>query len=278
MPRKGFRNITEKDIAKQKDAIARDVKVLFIDLENSPILGFSWDSYEATLLDVVEDSKILCFSYKWQHETKIHNVSLLDFPYKPNRFKIDDSKVVAELWGLFNEADIIIAQNGDRFDVRVANARFLAHGLPPPSPYQTIDTLKIARRYFKLAFNSLDHLCRFLKIERKVDAGGIHTWWKCMDGDPKAWKHMIYYCNADVDRLVKVYNKMKGWHKNHPNVSLYTRRDDACPRCQSTNSQLNGKRLVAGGWKQEYMCNDCGGYWRGVFIKYDGMRVDTKPA
>lgn len=272
-----LRPINTKDIARQKDAIGREPRVLFVDLENSPLLGFAWDGYETTLLDIVQDSKILCFSYKWQHEKKIRNVSLLDFPYKPNRFKIDDSKVVTELWGLFNEADIIVAQNGDRFDVRVANARFLAHELPPPSPYVTVDTLKIARRHFKLAFNSLDHLCRFLGIERKVDAGGIHTWWKCMDGELKAWKHMIYYCNADVDRLVKVYDKMKGWHKTHPNLSLFTRNDDCCPRCQGTDYILNGKRLVALGWRQEYKCNGCGGYWRGMVIRHDALKVDSRP-
>lgn len=242
---------------------AKKPRVLFVDLENTPLLGWSWDGYETTILEIEQDPRLLCFSYQWQGEKKIHNVSLRDFKYRGNRFKIDDWYVVEKLWHLFDEADIIVAQNGDRFDIRVANARFLQHGLPPPNEYKTVDTLKIARRYFKLTFNSLDHLCRFLKLERKADPGSKGTWFRCMDGDTKAWEHMIYYNNKDVECLVNVYDKMKGWHVAHPNLSILTR-NHVCPTCQSRNVIKDGYRFANSGRYQKFCCRDCGRRFAGT--------------
>lgn len=254
-------SIDERTIARLREG--KEPRILFIDLETSPILGWAWEGYETTLLEVEQDTRILCFSYNWQNEKKIYSVALPDFKYKPNRYHIDDWPLVEKLWLLFNEADLIVAQNGDKFDIRVANARFLQHGLQPPAEYKTVDTLKIAKKYFKLTFNSLDNLCRYLKVERKVDAGSKNTWFKCMDGDKAAWKHMTYYCSQDVDRLIKVYDKMKGWHKTHPNLSLLTR-SDACPVCQSHRSKKQGFWYSRTQKKQRILCLDCGRERRGA--------------
>lgn len=246
----------ERAIAQLGDG--KKPRVLFVDLENTPLLGWAWDGYETTILEIEQDPRLLCFSYKWQGENKIHNVALRDFKYKGNRFHIDDWPVVEKLWHLFNEADMIVAQNGDRFDIRVANARFLQHSLQPPEEYKTVDTLKVARKYFKLAFNSLDHLCRFLGIERKADPGSKKTWFMCMDGDKKSWDTMVYYNNKDVECLINVYDRMKGWHKSHPNLSMITRNNHECPTCLSKNLKRDGFRLNRTGKYQRWVCYDCG--------------------
>lgn len=247
----------ERAIAKLGDG--KQPRILSVDLENTPLLGWAWDGYDTTILEIEQDPRLLCFSYRWRGEKKIHNVSLVDFGYKGDRFNIDDFHVTEKLWQLFNEADLIIAQNGDRFDTRVANARFLQHGLPPPAEYKTVDTLKIARKYFKLVFNNLDHICRFTGVERKADPGSKKTWFDCMNGDEKAWKKMIYYNNKDVECLDNVYDKMKGWHKSHFNLSLLTR-NVACPICQSRreNWNKNGFAYKSGGKYQRYSCKICG--------------------
>ena len=41
---------------------------------------------------------------------------------------------------LIDKADIVIAHNGDKFDLRKLNTRFLFHELGTPSSYQSIDT------------------------------------------------------------------------------------------------------------------------------------------
>jgi len=60
----------------------------------------------------------------------------------------DDERIVNSLWKLFDEADIIIAHNGGNFDIPNMNTRFIVNKLPPPSAYQMIDTLKVARKGF----------------------------------------------------------------------------------------------------------------------------------
>ena len=44
--------------------------------------------------------------------------------------------------------------------------------MPPPSPYKTIDTLKIARKYFGFNSSKLDDLGRVLGAGEKVRHGG----------------------------------------------------------------------------------------------------------
>lgn len=246
-------------------------KILYVDLETSPILGWAWDGYETTLLDIEQDSKIISFAYQWEGEDRVKAKALTDFPYKPNRFKIDDRDLVFALYELFQKADMIVAQNGDRFDVRVANARFLYYQLPPPAEYKTVDTLKVARKYFKMPFHSLDHMCRYMGIERKVDAGGKGTWFRCMDGDAKAWRHMIYYNKKDVDCLREVYKRMRGWHKTHPNLSFLTRNNGVCPTCQSRKFKRDGYRYLRIGKQQVFECTEklCGARWKGPIIKID---------
>jgi hypothetical protein len=41
------------------------------------------------------------------------------------------------MWKLLDRADVVVGHNADKFDVRKGNARFIAHGLPPPPPYRT---------------------------------------------------------------------------------------------------------------------------------------------
>lgn len=239
---------------------AHKPRILFVDLETSPILGWAWDGWDTTLLEIEQDSKILCFSYRWADESKVHNVSLWQFHKKGtlwNRYTFDDWEVVEKLWHLFNEADVIVAQNGNRFDIRVANTRFLYHGLQPPKEHKDVDTLVIARKYFKMTFNNLDHLCRFLQIPRKADPGSKKTWFECMDGNKESWKRMIDYNNRDVECLANVYDKMKGWYKNHPNLTFFTR-NVACSTCLSNHIKKDGIRWSRMQKYQRWQCNSCG--------------------
>src|SRR4051812_28870141 len=126
-------------------------KVLVFDVETSYLLTKTWQIYEANAIGagegVVEDFQILCFAYKWLGERQTHVISQPDFKgYKKG--VNDDKHVVKALWGLFNEAEAVCGHNSDQFDNRKARARMIYHKLPPHSPFQTIDTKKIAKRYF----------------------------------------------------------------------------------------------------------------------------------
>jgi len=63
--------------------------------------------------------------------------------------------VVRVLRDLIDEADVVVAHNANGFDNKIAMARILSHGLTPPSPFVSVDTLITARRVFKFGANSL---------------------------------------------------------------------------------------------------------------------------
>jgi hypothetical protein len=240
-------------------------KIALFDIETAPSLGWVWQLRETDVIDVQSAWYILSFAYKWLGEDKIRTVALPDFP-RYRRDREDDSKLVKQLWSIFDEADILIAHNGDGFDIKKANARFLFHGLNPPTPYKSIDTLKVARRHFRFDSNRLNDLGKFLGVGKKLPHTGFHLWKGCMSGDLAAWKTMRRYNARDVELLERVYLKLRPWFANHPDLNLYTE-GDGCPTCQSENMERRGVYTSKTRKYQRWVCDDCGSWTKGDLIK-----------
>ena len=225
------------------------------DIETAPARGFFWEMYETNIIEVDQQGYMLCFSAKWLGEKKNHVFGLPDFPgYKRNM--TDDAKLVAKLAGFLEEADYVVAHNGDRFDLTTTNTRMIANGLPPLAPLKTVDTLKIARNRFRFLSNKLDDLGQFLNVGRKLAHTGKHLWFACMKGDMKAWRKMKAYNVQDVILLEKVYLKLRPWGK-HPNINEVSRQVDACPTCGGKHLQKRGRKFNATSSRQEYQCQTC---------------------
>ena len=75
-----------------------------------------------------------------------------------------------------DKADEIIAHNGDRFDIKWIRTRAVYHGLQMKHTYNSIDTLKVAKKYLNLPSNKLAEICSYYGLEAKRDAGGINRW------------------------------------------------------------------------------------------------------
>jgi hypothetical protein len=243
--------------------IKQKPRILLFDVENAPSLGWFYDLWkEGNIVGTKAEQYFLSFAYKWFDEALVKSFSLPDFKgYKPG--SENDEALVRALWKLFDEANILIAHNGDGFDVKKANARFAYYGLPPPSPYKTVDTLKVARKYFKFTSNKLDNLGDHLGYGRKVVHTGFNLWKGCMTGDPKAWKKMVQYNKRDVVLLEQIYLHFRPWIENHPNVSILSDIPDGCPNCASTNLLKRGYGITKTGKRQRYQCSDCGSWSRG---------------
>jgi DNA polymerase elongation subunit (family B) len=233
--------------------------VLFLDIETFPLLAHVWEVYEANALDVVTHSVIACFSAKWQDGAHITK-ALPDYPkYKAG--SEDDKAIVAELRDLLDEADIVVWQNGNKFDRKKINVRILKHGIQPPSPYQQVDTLTVARSQFGFPSKKLDAMGEYLGIGRKAHTGGYILWQKCMNGDMTAWRTMKRYNKQDVVLLESVYDRFLPWMVNHPNHGAYTG-ISSCPKCGSTKMQARGRQVAATRTYHRYQCMACGGWAR----------------
>ena len=240
-------------------------RIVFVDLETAPSLGYVWGKWEQNVIEFKADWYILSFSYKVFGEKKIYTRGLIDYSSFA-KDKENDEALVNDLWKVFDEADIIIGHNVDKFDIRKTNSRFLSHKLPPPRPYKTVDTLKIAKRIFKFDSNKLDELGRYLGLGRKLAHTGFHLWLGCMQGDVKSWNLMKRYNAQDIVLLEKVYLLMRPWSVTHPNVN---QGQVACPKCGSTNTQKRGFSYTLLRQKQRYQCLGCRGWWEGSARKVE---------
>ena len=176
-------------------------RILLWDVENSPSLGYFFDPWkQGNIIRVKEEWFMLSYAYRWLGEKKTHVRALPDYPGY-NRARHCDRSLVQELWELLSSADITIAHNGDRFDIKKAYTRFLFHNLPPPNPSSSIDTLKLSRKHFKITFNKLDHICRFTGIGAKLPHTGEDLWFRCMEGPGPHWNLMKKYNAHDVNLL-----------------------------------------------------------------------------
>lgn len=241
---------------------AKPPKILIYDIETSPLISYTWGTFKQNVIKVIQESHILCFAYKWLGEDKTHIVALPQFK---GQYKVDptnDVKLIEKLHSLFDEADIVIAHNGDRFDQRKSKARFLVHGLKPPSPFRTIDTLKVARKHFALHSKKLDALGEILGVGRKVVHTGFSLWEGCMNGDEKSWQKMMEYNVQDVNLLEAVYYKLQGWIDNHPNLNVYSEGNN-CPVCKSTELEDADFKYTNAGKYPQYHCKSCGRYSTG---------------
>ena len=236
-------------------------KILYYDIETAPNLAYVWGQYQQDVIEHQREWYMLCVSYKWEGQKRTKVCSLIDFPETYAKDFENDVHVVSKLWELIDEADIVIAHNGDKFDMRKANARFVKHGLGPPSPVASVDTLKVARKYFMFNSNRLNHVGKHLGLGEKVQTGGFQLWAGCMRGDMKSWKRMIKYARQDVDLLREVYLKLRPWMTNHPNNNMY-KKEDGCPTCGGTHMQRRGYKVTKTMRYVQMQCQTCGAYSR----------------
>jgi len=248
------------------------VKILLYDIETSYTVGAVWGLYDQNVAHVLREPYIISVAWKWLGEKNTQVISLPDFKtYKKD--KKDDKELVEELHSLFDEADIIVAHNGNGFDQKWAYSRFAIHELPPPSPSKYIDTMLISRNKFKFNSNRLNDLAKYFNLGKKEDTGGIQLWVDCIENDKKeAWKLMCKYNKKDVMLLEKVYYKILPYITNHPNVALMIEEEHACPNCGSFNIHKRGYNYSKVGKYQAYQCQDCFGWSQSLLKENSQVR------
>lgn len=257
--RRGITSRNDNFSAEKQQVRHNNCKILLIDLESSPILGMVWGMYDQNLSydRIIQDWHLLCWSAKWLFDSEVMSDVLTQSEAKNH----DDKRICESAWKLLNEANVIIAHNGNQFDVKKFNARFIKHGLNPPSAYQKIDTLLVARNGFGFTSNKLDDLCAYFGLPKKTDTN-FDLWKKCFYGDKEALEKMSSYCSNDVFILEELYLKLRGWIVGHPNLNLWNEDNvSVCPNC--------GGRIIFGGdyytpvnRYDAWRCSDCGAIGR----------------
>lgn len=230
------------------------IKTLLIDIETAPNLSYVWGHYDQSVIKHVKPWYILCVGMKWLNEP----TEVITLP----EMSWSEDAMIGVVWDYLDDADIVVGHNGDKFDLRKLNAKFIEYGMTPPSPYKTVDTLKVARRVAKFNQNGLGPLSAHLDIGNKISHEGFSLWERCMVQDPEdevAWRKMVRYAKRDVDQLEKLYKRLLPWIPNFPSVAEGGK---SCPHCQSKRLQRRGFYRTKTMTYQRYWCKDCGAWSR----------------
>ncbi len=234
-----------------------DLKTLILDIETKPILAYVWGLKDQFInLDAIkEDWSVMAWAAKWLGKD---GVIYRDMRGRRNPLK--DDFILKPLWRLLDEADVVITQNGASFDGPKLNARFIQHGMKPPSPYRHLDTYRIVK--FAAAFTSnkleylTDKLCTKYKKQKHRQFPGMSLWIECMKGNIKAWKAMQEYNIYDVLSTEELYTKIRAWvPKTSPVITTVTTN---CGRCGENALMANGIRVAQGKQVQRLRCYNCG--------------------
>ena len=234
-------------------------RTLFFDIETSPILAYVWQAKTDYVNHnaITHETFLISWAAKWEDGRKVMG----DVLTADEAVGKDDSRIVEGLAELIREADTIVAHNGDRFDIPIVNARLLLLGHEPLPPVQTIDTLTLARKNFRLFSSRLDHIAKVLGHDGKISTS-FDLWLDCYAGDPKALSKMLRYNKRDVILLQDVYESLRPYLRVAPSLLANGR----CVPCGSTALQKRGFHRTRVNVYQRYQCQGCGRWGR-----------DTKP-
>ncbi len=237
-------------------------RILLLDLETAPILGYVWGLWEnnIALNQIHSDWYILSWSAKWLGSPE-NEVMYAD---QRNAKNIeDDSEILKGLWKLVDEASIIITQNGKQFDEKKMNARFILNGFKPTSSFRHVDTLQLAKARFGFTSNKLEYmtgkLCTKYKKLDHAKFAGFKLWSECLKGNKEAWEEMRVYNCHDVLSLEELYIKLRPWDKKGPNLNVFNEdtEETFCP-CGSMEFIKNGFVYSNTGKFQRFTCKKCG--------------------
>lgn len=232
--------------------------VTYWDIETAPWHARAWGKkWDARIIDFLSHGYAL--SVSWQ----VGEDGEPQFFHKA-KGRGNDKSLIRKIAQIQDEADVLIAHNGDKFDIREINTRMLYHRIPPPSPYISIDTIKVARTHFSLPSYRLNDIADYYGLGQKVVHTGIDLWTRCVQGEEAAWAEMKEYNDQDVKLLRDVYILMRPW-MNRPGkggtkfnaqqwYGVYS-----CTSCGSMDTRVRKEKYARtkATWRHAVQCQDC---------------------
>lgn len=209
-------------------------------------------------------NSIINFGYKWNDDPDQPEVKILNAWDYPNWDKNinDDSEICKDIIPIIKEAEVVVTQNGKKFDWKFIETRLALNGLERLQKPSHVDTRRIASKYLHLVSNSLKDMATIFLEEKKMDNEGWNLWVRVMDKDPEAMDIMSRYCKQDIvttEALFEEFRKYCGPGDGLPNFNSY-RRDgvECCPNCGKFNLMKNGTKPRLNHIAQMWLCKDCG--------------------
>ncbi len=249
--------------------MANKLKILHYDIETAPMLSYNWKPKTEWINKEmsIRDVHLISWAAKWDG---IKGTPKTDF-LNPDEVadNLDDVRIVNSLADLIRQADIIVAHNGDRFDLPKVNGRVALAGAEALGPVDTIDTLKLSRASFGFGYHNLDYLAEIFLGEHKIKTDW--SWWEdVMKGDVKAMARMVRYGRKDVVLLERVFHAiipyvktLRRLYDSDPTEGVIT-----CSYCGGHKFERRGKKRTKTMTYMQYKClnTGCGRYRKGDIV------------
>lgn len=182
-------------------------KVLILDIETRSLTvkTFGLRDQNIGLEQVVDDGGILCWSAKWLGTDKV-------FFEETKGVKSKEKVILKKLKKLMDEADIILGQNSQSFDVPIIMGLFLYYELiDDVKEFKQIDTLKMSRSKYKFLSHKLQYMSNKLcEVKKQTHAKfpGMSLWMEYEAKNPLAFAEMKKYNMADVEATEELFLKL----------------------------------------------------------------------
>jgi hypothetical protein len=245
--------------------------VLTLDLERLPgqatvkhrgltVTGDFWDlgAWKHTIGrrihpdDVTEWPRTVLVCWKWYGERTVHVASEWDD---------GPEDMLLRVWEAYDRADLLYGHNVQAFDTKHLNTGWRDLGLPPPTPFKTLDTYSEARRTFGDESKTLAALTQRLGIVTKTDRYSVQVARDAVAGVKSQQRRITRYCQGDVRASEAFVDRLRGWLPTHPHTLIGgVDETDAptCNQCWGDNLEPNGVRLAQVQTFPLYRCMDCG--------------------
>lgn len=234
-------------------------KILLYDLETSHRITATFGLYnvDIPISCVLKDWVLFAASWKYLGQEEIYSASIAT---------MKESEVIKQVASAVQSADIIIAHNGDKFDIKKLRTKAFEYNFPPFIAPTSVDTLKEARKLFSFTSNRLDYLAKLLGLSGKTKTSE-DLWTRALQGDVSAVAEMERYCRNDVKILEDVYLALRGWMPGHPSVARLTKSrkesSASCPKCGSDDTRMHSRRLAIKTLYAYRFCFGCRSYFKG---------------
>jgi len=232
-------------------------RILVYDVERVPNVGDFWAFWKQNIspVQVHERSRTVSWAAKWAGEDKVQFKSEHHHGHE---------KMARGIIELFDEADWVVTFNGDKFDNKHVNNLIEQYQIPRPSPFTSIDLLKVVKKNFAFESNRLSEVLDRFGLAPKLQHTGHELWLdiRGYNGEAakrKGWALMKRYNMQDVDSTEELFERLRRWI-NLPHIGMYDAEGEAlgCPQCSSTDVQRRGYRYTPGFAYPKFVCNNCG--------------------
>jgi hypothetical protein len=245
-------------------------KILTLDIETSEMLLRGWGLYDQNFGpgDIEKDWELYSVAWKWADKSEV---------FQLGRDKYSEKFIVNAIRRVVNMADIIVTQNGKKFDIGKINAKLEEYDLNLLKRTQHFDTRQEAQKLYVLPSYSLEYMSekfnkKYKKLKHKKYPGK-ELWRECEKGNKSAWAEMAKYNKWDVLATEELFLRFApksnaiNWQVYYEGKGLKC----AVPRCGSTEFHYNGHSYTSAGKFQRYCCAKCGNELKAKTNLFRGM-------